>query len=69
MKLDMSPYNIRNVPLRLAIAKTQPNLPGAICRRGPKSHPLGTGRLILDRTVESLESQAGKAVLVQQPRM
>lgn len=58
-----------NVPLDLVIAKTVPNLPGAISLRGPESHPVGMGRLILDRIVECLESQAGKAVLVQQHAM
>jgi len=58
-----------SLPLDLVIAKTERNLPGAICTRGPCSHPVGSGRLVLGRVVECLESQTRKAVLEQQPGM
>lgn len=73
VKLGISPYNIRvhwnRWKFSLDLAKAEPNLPGAICPRKRKSHPVGMGRLVLDRLVECLESQAGKAVLAQQPRI
>lgn len=56
-----------NVRLHLVIAKTEPNLPAAICTRGPESCPVGAGRLILDRAIAL--SQAGDAGLEQQLRM
>lgn len=48
-----------SVALDLVIARSEPSLPSTV----RVLQPAGTGGLILDGMVESLESQAGKAVL------